>query len=180
MGMSLDGYIVGPDGTFDWGAPDDELFRFVTEEIRHVGVHLLGRRLYETMLYWETADQDPELDDAEREWARLWKPIPKVVFSTTLTEVRGNAHLATDGLAAEIERLRAAPEEGAVAIGGATLAAQAAASGLIDEFRVRVHPVLVGGGLPVFAHGGRREDLTLVESGVFGSGVVYLHHRVVR
>ncbi len=88
MNVSLDGYIVGPDGDFDWTAPDEEVFRFVTDEIREVGVHLLGRRLYETMLYWETADQDPSLDDSMLEWAAIWKPLPKVVFSTTLSGVQ--------------------------------------------------------------------------------------------
>jgi dihydrofolate reductase len=87
MSVSVDGYIVGPDGDFDWTAPDEEVFRFWIEEIREVGVHLMGRRLYETMLYWETADQDQSLDDAELEWAALWKPLPKVVFSTTLRAV---------------------------------------------------------------------------------------------
>ena len=109
MSASLDGYIVGPDGTFDWGAPDAEVFRFWIDEIREVGVHLMGRRLYETMLYWETADQDRSLDDAELEWAALWKPLPKVVFSTHLSAVQGNARLASGGLAEEIERLRAEP-----------------------------------------------------------------------
>ena len=99
MGVSLDGYIVGPDGEFDWTAPDEEVFRFVTDEIRQVGVHLLGRRLYETMLYWETADQDPSLDDSMLEWAALWKPLPKVVFSTTLSAVQGHTRLASGGLA---------------------------------------------------------------------------------
>ncbi|MGH3422337.1 MAG: dihydrofolate reductase family protein, partial [Streptosporangiaceae bacterium] len=79
MGVSLDGYIVGPDGDFGWTAPDEGVFRFVTDEIREVGVHLLGRGLYETMLYWETADQDPSLDDSMLEWAAIWKPLPKVV-----------------------------------------------------------------------------------------------------
>ena len=135
MSVSLDGYIVGPDGGFDWPGFDEEVFRFWIDEIRGVGVHLLGRRLYETMLYWETADQDPSLDDAELEWAALWKPLPKVVFSTTLSAVQGNARLASGGLAEEIERLRAEPGEGDIAIGGATLAAEAAALGLIDEYR---------------------------------------------
>ena len=137
MGVSLDGYIVGPDGGFDWTAPDEEVFRFVTDEIRQVGVHMLGRRLYETMLYWETADQDPSLDDSMLEWAAIWKPLPKVVFSTTLSAVQGNARLASGGLAEEIERLRAEPAEGHIAIGGSTLAAEAAALGLIDEYRAR-------------------------------------------
>ncbi|MGC2241186.1 MAG: dihydrofolate reductase family protein, partial [Acidimicrobiia bacterium] len=83
MGVSLDGYIVGPDGDFNWTAPDKEVFRFWIDEIRQVGVHLLGRRLYETMLYWETADQDPSLDEDELEWAAIWNPLPKVVFSST-------------------------------------------------------------------------------------------------
>ena len=117
MSVSLDGYIVGPDGGFDWTTPDKEVFRFWIDEIREVGVHLLGRRLYETMLYWETADQDPSVDDAELEWAALWKPLPKVVFSTTLSAVQGNARLASGGLAEEIERLRAEPAEGDIAIG---------------------------------------------------------------
>src|SRR5215468_5236674 len=117
MGVSLDGYIVGPDGGFDWTAPDEEVFRFVTDEIRHVGVHLMGRKLYETMLYWETADQDPSLGDAEREWALLWNPLPKVVFSTTLSTVEGHARLASGTVADEIARLRAEPADSDIAIG---------------------------------------------------------------
>ena len=179
MSVSLDGYIVGPDGGFDWGMPD-EAFRFWIDEIREVGVHLLGRRLYETMLYWETADQDRSLDDAEREWAALWNPLPKVVFSTTLSAVQGNARLASGGLAEEIERLRAEPAEGDIAIGGATLAAEAAALDLIDEYRAIVYPVLVGGGIPFFPQRERRVDLELVETRTFRSRVVYLHYRVVR
>ena len=180
MGASLDGYIVGPDGKFDWAPPDPDVFRFWIEEIRGVGVHLMGRRLYETMLYWETAEQDASLDDAELEWAALWKPLPKVVFSTTLSEVRGNARLASSDLTAEIERLRAEPWEGEIAIGGATLAAQAADMDLIDEYRAMVYPVLVGGGIPYFPRQERRVDLELVETRTFGSGVVYLRHRVAR
>jgi dihydrofolate reductase len=180
MNVSLDGYIVGPDGDFSWTEPDEEVFRFWIDEIREVGVHLLGRRLYETMLYWETADQDQSLNDAELEWAALWKPLPKVVFSTTLPAVEGNARLASGGLAEEIERLRAEPGEGDIAIGGATLAAEAAALGLIDEYRAVVYPVLVGGGIPFFPQRERRVDLELVETRNFSSGVVYLRHRVAR
>jgi hypothetical protein len=93
MNVSLDGYIVGPDGDFNWMGPDEDVFRFWIDEIREVGVHLLGRRLYETMLYWETADQDPSLDDSMLEWAALWNPLPKVVFSATLSSVQGKARL---------------------------------------------------------------------------------------
>ncbi|MER6157683.1 dihydrofolate reductase family protein [Streptomyces sp. NPDC001868] len=180
MGVSLDGYIVGPDGGFDWGAPDPEVFRFWIDEIRDVGVHLLGRRLYETMLYWETAEQEQSLDEAELEWAGLWNPLPKVVFSTTLSAVRGNARLLSGGLAEEIERLRAEPGEGDIAIGGATLAAEAAEAGLIDEYRTVVHPVLVGGGIPFFPRNERRVDLDLVETRTLGSRVVYVRYRVAR
>ncbi len=77
MGVSLDGYVVGPDGDFGWTAPDEELFRFLLDEIRGVGVHVPGRRLYETMSYWETADQDPSLDDAMLEWAAIWTSLPR-------------------------------------------------------------------------------------------------------
>ena len=178
MGVSLDGYIAGPDGGFDWTAPDEEVFRFATDEIRQVGVHLLGRRLYQTMLYWETADQDPSLDDAMLEWAALWKPLTKEVFSTTLPAVQGHARLASGGLAEEIERLRAEPGEGRIAIGGATLAAEVATLGLIDEYRARVYPVLVGGGIPFFPQSGRQVDLELVETRTFGSSVVYVRYRV--
>src|SRR5262245_43142308 len=118
MSMTLDGFIVGPDGGFEWGVPDPAVFQLAVDEIHHVGVHLMGRRLYETMLYWETVDQ-ATLDDAEREWAGLWNPLPKVVFSTTLSEVQGSARLATGSVAEEIERLRGEPGEGDIAIGGA-------------------------------------------------------------
>ena len=180
MAVSLDGYVVGPDGCFDWMAPDEEVFSFVTDEIRKVGVHLLGRRLYETMLYWETADQNPSLDDSMLEFAAIWKALPKVVFSTTLSAVQGNARLASGGLEEEIERLRAEPAEGDIAIGGATLATEAAALGLIDEYRTRVLPVLVGGGLPFFPQREDRVNLELIESRTFSSGVVYLRYRVAR
>ncbi|MFD3841931.1 dihydrofolate reductase family protein [Streptomyces sp. NPDC058642] len=180
MNVSLDGYIVGPDGGFEWSEPDPEVFRFWIDEIREIGVHLMGRRLYETMLYWETADKDRSLDEAELEWAALWNPLPKVVFSTTLSAVQGHARLASGGVAEEIERLRAEPGEGDIAIGGATLAAEAAAAGLIDEYRAVVYPVLVGGGIPFFPRDERRVDLELVETRTFTSKFVYLRHRVTR
>ena len=179
LGLSLDGYVVGPDGSFGWGAPDEEMFRFVTEEIRTIGVHIMGRRLYESMLYWEDADPDPPPDPALEEWAAIWKRLPKVVFSRTLSSVRGKARLATGGLAEEIALLRAEHADGDIAIGGAELAAEAAALDLIDEYRARVHPVLVGGGKPYFARQNTRVDLELVEARTLSSGVVFLHHRVL-
>lgn len=179
MNVSLDGYIVGPDGGFDWAGPDEEVFRFWIDEIREVGVHLMGRRLYETMLYWETADQDP-WGASEREWADVWNPLPKVVFSTTLSAVQGSARLASGGLVEEVERLRAQPGEGDIAIGGATLAAEAAASDLIDEYRAMIYPVLVGGGIRFFPQHERRVDLELIETRTYSSTVVYLRYRVAR
>lgn len=180
MGVSLDGYITGPDGEITAPAPDEEVFRFVTDEIRQVGVHLLGRRLYETMLYWEDPGQEPSFDESERTWAALWNPLPKVVFSTTLTSVQGSARLASGSLAEEIARLRAEPATGDIAIGGATLAAEAAALDLIDEYRLRVYPMLAGGGTPYFPRDERPVNLELIETRTFRSPVVYLRYRVVR
>ncbi len=179
LGISVDGYIVGPDGGFDWSVPDAELFRHSIEEVRQVGVHLLGRRLYETMTYWETVDPDT-FDDAEREFADIWNALPKVVFSSTLTAVQGSARLAFGTLADEIERLRSEPGEGSIGIGGATLAAEASSLGLIDEYWLRVFPVVVGGGIPYFARDERQVDLQLIESRTFDNGVVFLHYRVKR
>jgi dihydrofolate reductase len=179
MGMSLDGYITDPSGTIIGRPPDDEMWDLVMDEIRGVGVHLMGRKLYETMLYWEVTDQG-SFDEAELAWAAIWNPLPKVVFSRTLSEVQGGSRLAAAGLAEEIERLRAEPGAGDIAIGGATLAAEAAALDLIDEYRIRVFPELVGGGTPFFARDGRRVELELLESRTLASQVVYLRYRVVR
>jgi dihydrofolate reductase len=178
MGVSLDGYITGPTGEITGAAPDDEIWQVVFDEIRGVDVHLLGRRLYETMLYWEDPAQAASFDEMEREWAAVWNPLPKVVFSRTLTAVQGHARLADGSLAEEIARLRAEPGAGDIAIGGATLAAEAAALDLIDEYRIRIYPVLEGGGTPFFARAGRHLDLELLESRTFSSGVVYLRYGV--
>ena len=181
--MSLDGFIVGPDGGFDWGAPEEmvrDVMEISMDEIRGVSTHLMGRRIYETMLYWETAAQDPDLGEQERRWTELWNPLPKVVFTRTLPEVLGAARLATGTLQEEIERLKAEPGDGDIAIAGATLAAQAADLGLIDEYRLRISPVLVGGGIPFFSRGRQRVDLDLVESRECAGGLMYLRYRVLR
>lgn len=180
MATSLDGYIVGPDGSFDWTTPGEEVFGVSIDEVRGTGTYLLGRHLYETMLYWEDVDQNPSLEFSTIEFARIWTALPKVVFSTTLSHVRGNSRLASGDLAAEIERLRAEPTTSDIAIGGATLAAQAAELDLIDEYRVRVYPVLVGGGTPFFPRQGRRENLELIENRALDSRIVYLRYRVTR
>ena len=179
MSVSLDGYIAGPDGGFAWSEPDDELFRFATDEVRGLGVHLLGRRLYESMSYWETVDQE-SLSDLEREFAAVWMALPKVVFSSTLSSVEDGYRLASGSLAEEVERWRATAGPGNIGIGGATLAAEASALDLIDEYRLRVYPVLVGGGTPFFPRTGRRQDLELLDSRTFGPGVAHLRYRVRR
>lgn len=178
ISTSLDGYIADANGRFDWSAPDEELFRAYLDELRVTDVHLLGRRLYETMRYWETAVTDPALSADEREWGRLWNALPKVVFSTTLTAVSPEARLLSGGVAEELRRLKLAAGEGEIAIGGAVLAAEAA--DLIDEYRVSVHPVLVGGGTPLFPRDERHTELALIDSRVYGSGVVRSRYRVVR
>src|SRR4051794_31688166 len=91
MGVSLDGFIAGPDGEIDWSAPDEELHRFHNQEAREIGVHFCGRRLYETMVYWEPADENPSAGEVELEFAQIWQAMPKVVFSKTLEQVEGNA-----------------------------------------------------------------------------------------
>ena len=179
MSTSLDGYIAGPRGEFDWGAPDAELHRFHNERTRELAAHLCGRRLYEVMRYWDTAEPtSPSAPDFVREFAGIWQALPKVVFSTTLETVEGNARLATDGIAEEIAALREQPGEGDVGVGGAGLAGAAARLGLVDEFRLFVSPVLLGGGTPYFPPGIDRTDLELVETRTFGSRVVYLRYAV--
>jgi len=180
MGMTLDGFVTGPDGGIAWSSPSPELFRSSIDEVRGVDVHLLGRNLYEAMLYWEDPEHEPGFGDDEREWAELWKALPKVVFSTTLTSVEGTNHrLATGSLLDEIERLRN-EGDGLIAIGGATLAAEAIRAGLVDEYRIRIHPVLVGGGMRYFSPVDHQVDLELVETRTFPGGVVYLRHLVKR
>ena len=174
MAVSADGYVVGPDGRFDWSTPDAELHRFHNEQARTLAGHLLGRRLYETMLFWETAGEDPS--EIARDFAQIWQALPKVVFSRTLDAVEGaNTTLAREDLRMELAALQEAVG-GDVAIGGAGLAAEAARLDLIDEYRLFVHPVAVGGGVPFFPRD-HRVDMELVETRTFGSRVVFLRYR---
>ena len=177
MSVSADGYVAGPDGRFDWSRPDEELHRFHNEQARAPGGHLLGRRLYETMLHWEGAGGDPS--DIAREFALIWQALPKVVFSRTLDSVQGaNTTLAHDDLRAELTSLQESVR-GDVAVGGAELAAEAARLDLIDEYRLFVYPVAVGGGIPFFPRD-HRVDMELVERRPFSSRVVYLRYRAAR
>jgi dihydrofolate reductase len=176
MTVSLDGFIAGRDGDFAWSAPDEELHRFHNQQTRELGGHLLGRRLYETMVYWETAEQQHSLEDFAIEFARIWKELPKVVFSTTLETVVGNTRLVRDGVAEEVARLKAETGKD-LAVGGAGLAAELMKHDLIDEFRPFVYPVVVGGGTPFFPALDEKIDLELLETRTFGGRVVYLRYR---
>jgi dihydrofolate reductase len=175
MSVSLDGYIAGPDGSFDWSAPSPELHRFHNERVREVGVQLLGRALYETMLYWETPEPTESGDEIEREFAAIWRALPRIVFSTTLTEVQGSASLATESVVEEVQRLKAEPGKD-IAVGGAALAGSLIEQDLVDEYHPFVYPVLVGGGTPYFPPGASQKDLELVETRMFGP-VVSLRYR---
>jgi dihydrofolate reductase len=179
MGVSLDGFIAGPDGEIDWSAPDEELHRFHNQQTRELGAHLCGRRLYEEMTYWETADENPSATDYELEFARIWKDMPKIVFSKTLEKVEGNARLVRDGVAEEVAKLKQQPGKD-LAVGGAGLASAFMKLGLIDEYRLFVSPVVLGGGTPYFQALDERINLELVETQTFGSRVVYVRYRRVQ
>jgi dihydrofolate reductase len=175
MSVSVDGFIADRDGGFGWGVPSDEQFRFHLEQIRELGACLLGRRLYETMLPWET---DPSLRDNELqvEFADVWGAIPKVVFSRTLASVEGNARLAQRSVADEVAAALGATDKD-VEIGGAGLAAQAIELGLVDELRMFRNPIIVGGGTPLLPPVSEHVRLELVETRTFGSGVLFERYR---
>jgi dihydrofolate reductase len=176
MGVSLDGFIAGPGGEIDWSAPDEELHRFHNRQMREVGAHLCGRRLYEEMLYWETADQDASAAEPVLEFAGIWRQLPKLVFSNSLAQVEGNATLAREDLAAEVAKLRLQPGKD-LAVGGAGLAGACIALGLVDEFGLFVSPVVLGGGTPYFPRAAGKIELELLETRTFASRVVYLRYR---
>jgi dihydrofolate reductase len=177
MSVSVDGHIAGPDGVIDWAAPDEELMRFHNEQTQEITWHLTGRGLYEAMLGWETAEQT-RTSPLELEFARIWTAIPKVVFSASLAAVEGNARLARTGFADEVAELKGQPGAGIVSVGGARLAASFAEKDLIDEYRLFVSPVVLGGGTPYFPPLPKRLDLELIETRTF-SQVVYLRYRRV-
>lgn len=171
MGVSVDGFIADRDGAFAWTVPSDEQFGFHLAEVRGLGCHLLGRRLYETMQVWET---DPSLrtDELKDAFADTWCALPKVVFSRTLDRVEGNARLATRPLAEEIAAALAATDKD-VAIGGAGLAGAAIEIGLVDELHIFRYPVVVGGGTPYLPPVGQDIALDLIETRTLGSRVVF-------
>jgi dihydrofolate reductase len=176
MGVSLDGFIAGRSGEIDWSAPDEELHRFHNQQARETGAHLYVRRLYEAMIPWETVDERAAAPEHVLEFARIWKDTPKIVFSTTLEEVGGNASLVREGAAEEVARLKEQPGKD-LAVGGAGLASTFVKLGMIDEYRLFVSPVVLGGGTPYFPALDERIDLELVETRTFGSRVVYVRYR---
>jgi dihydrofolate reductase len=178
MSVSVDGFIADREGGFGWTVPSEEQFRFHLAQTRELGGFLLGRKLYETMLVWET---DPSLRDNElgAAFADRWCAIPKIVFSRTLEGVQGNARLAEASLAEEVAAALDATGKD-VGIGGAGLAAAAIERGLVDELRMFRNPVLVGGGTPFLPPVTEDVRLHLVEARTFGSLVIYERYGLAR
>ncbi len=174
--VSLDGFIEDTRGSLDWTTPDETLHRHMNERERAAGGVLYGRRLYELMsAYWPTADEDPSAPDVVKEYARIWRSEPKVVFSRTLQSVAHNARLVRDDLAGEVARLKAQPG-GDLLVGGAGLAASFMQLGLIDEYWLYICPVLLGGGKPMFGPLPQAIPLTLLETHTFPRGVVMVRY----
>ncbi|MDB1090214.1 dihydrofolate reductase family protein [Streptomyces sp. ACA25] len=177
MMVSLDGFVEDADGGIGWSEPDEELHRYFNDQEAHIDAHLYGRRLYRLMAdHWPTADEDPSAADYEIAYARTWKSVPKIVFSRTLESVDWNSRLVREELAEEVARLKSLPGKD-MDLGGPGLAASFMRLGLIDEYQLFVHPVVLGSGKPYFPPGGDRQELRLLGTRTFGSGVVLLRYR---
>jgi dihydrofolate reductase len=174
---SLDGYVADEEGNFDWAAPDEEVHSFVNELERPVGTYLYGRRMYEVMVYWETADtlagQSPP---PERDFAKIWQAADKIVYSKTLEQASSaRTRIEREFDPEAVQRLTASAERD-LSVGGPDLAAQAIKAGLVDELHLFVTPIIVGGGIP-WLPDGVRVKLELLDERRFDGGVVYLHYR---
>jgi dihydrofolate reductase len=173
---SLDGYVADQDGNFDWAAPDEEVHAFVNDLERQVGTHLYGRRMYEVMVYWETADTLADQPPVEQEYTRIWQAADKIVYSRTLKEASSErTRIEHDFDPQAIRQLTAAAQRD-ISVAGPGLAAQAIKAGLVDECHLFLNPV-VGGGNPALPSDVRLE-LELLDEHRFGSGVVHLHYRI--
>ncbi len=173
MNVSLDGYIETPDHSLDWATVDEELHTWFNDRAREVDASLYGRRMYELMAgYWPTAESDPSATSAMIDFARIWKPMPKVVFSSTLTTVDWNSRLVTGDVGEELAQLRT-EFDGDLDVGGPTLASAFIRRGLVDEYRLLVHPVILGAGTPFFPKLESPICLQLAETRTFDSGVIY-------
>lgn len=174
MNVSLDGYVETPEHSLDWANVDEELHRWFNDRAREVDASLYGRRMYELMAgYWPTAESDPSATEVEREFARIWKPMPKIVFSSTLSTVDWNSRLVRGDVGDELAQLRT-EFDGDLDVGGATLAAEFIRRGLIEEYQLLVHPVVLGAGTPFFPELDSPIPLRLTETATFNSGVIYL------
>ena len=174
---SLDGYVADEDGNFDWAAPDEEVHSFVNELERPVGTYLYGRRMYEVMVYWETADTLADQSPSpERDFAEIWKAADKIVYSNTLEQAASARTRIEREFHPEAVRRQKASAERDLSVGGPDLAAQAIKAGLVDELHLFVTPIIVGGGIP-WLPDGVRVKLELLDERRFGSGVVYLPYR---
>jgi dihydrofolate reductase len=176
MSMSLDGFIEAPNRDIGWHRVDEALHQHFNDTLAPIGMFLDGRVTHELMAgYWPTADTDPAASPATREFAGIWRDKPKIVFSRTLTEADWHTTIRREVDADEIRALRDQPG-GDLALGGAELATTFRQLDLIDEYRVYVHPVLIGRGKPMFLPVTAPSDLRLVGTHAFGNGVVLLHH----
>ena len=174
---SLDGFTVDSNGEFDWAAPDEEVHAFVNDQERAIGTYLYGRRMYETMVYWETAATGDDEPTVARDYAEIWRAADKVVYSSTLAEVSSpRTRLEREFDPAAVRRLKEAAERD-LTVGGPGLAAHAFGHGLVDECHLFLNPVSVGGGTPALP-AGRRVELELLAERRFGNGVVFLRYRV--
>ena len=177
MSVSLDGFMEGPNRELDWGLVDDELHRHFNEELGAMGAFLDGRVTYELMAgFWPTADQDPASPGPVAEFARIWRDMPKIVYSRTLERADWNTTVVRDVVPAEVMQLKAQPG-GDLVLGGADLAAAFLHHDLIDEYRIYVHPVIIGRGKPMFRPSDAKIDLRLAETRTFGNGVVLLRYQ---
>jgi dihydrofolate reductase len=180
LNVSLDGFVETVDHRPDWAVPDDELLTWFTEHSRSLDASLYGRRLYEVMAaYWPTAESDPAATEPTREFARIWNAKPRIVFSTTLHAVIPGCRLVAGDVADRLAELRA-EFRGDLEVGGPTLASAFIERGLVDEYRLVVHPVVLGAGTPLFPTLRDRIDLRLLETRTFASGVVYLGYETMR
>lgn len=180
MNVSLDGYIAAPGDDLGWSVPSDEMFQWWSDRVGATDLALYGRKLWDTMSsHWPTADQQPGVTPAQREYAQRWRDMPKVVFSSTPVTVDWNTRLVTGDVVAEITRLKA-EDGGPMDVGGATLAATAMRAGLIDQYVLVTAPVLVGGGTPFFTALDSWVNLDLVETRQFPGGVLLTRYRTRR
>jgi len=176
---SLDGYIEDADGRFDWAAPSAEVHAFVNELERAVGTYLYGRRMYETMLFWENPPELAEQPPTVQEFARIWQAADKVVYSKTLQRATSTrTRIARDFDPHAVRELKATAAAD-LTVGGAELAARAIAAGLVDEYQLFLAPVLVGGGKRALPDDHLHLNLELLEERCFRDGTVYLHYRSV-